>query len=239
MPLIFSHFEGHPDLIYGFSDRGEGSMHRHFEKSNRERYFRKIGIAPDHVVTANLAHGANVAKVSEGVAGTMISDTDGLVTGTKNLFLSATSADCFLLYFYDPAKKAVGIAHGGWRGVLVGIVGNTVSAFEKNFHIDPKDLLVGVAPGIRECHFEIRPDHKKDFGAYAKHISLKNGKVFVNLSGIIIEQLRDAGILREHIEDSGICTHCETEKYFSYRRDKPEVPHLMIGYIGLRDRDEH
>jgi len=164
-----------------------------------------------------------------------MTDVDALITNTPDLYLSATAADCFLLYFYDPIKGAVGIAHGGWRGILVGIVENTVGAFERDFGVAPKDLLVGMAPGIRECHFEISTHDKNLFHRYSEHVSEKNGKAFVNLSGIIIEQLRNAGVLRAHIEDSGICTHCEEEKYFSYRRDKPEVPHLMIGYIGLRD----
>lgn len=213
-------------------------MHRELEKENRRRFFQGEGIDPRRVVAGEQVHGATVAMVAESDARRTVPDVDGLVTDTLDLLLSATAADCFLLYFYDPIKKAVGIAHGGWRGVVAGIVGNTVSAFEKNFNTDPKDLLVGLAPGIRECHFEISAEHKVEFNAYPKHISVKNGKVFVNLSGIIIEQLRSAGVSREHIEDSGICTHCEQEKYFSYRRDKPEVPHLMVGYIGLKNRDQ-
>lgn len=239
MSLTFPHFAGHSDLIYGFSDRGDGSMHRRSQEENRRRFFQKQGVDPSRVVAVGLVHGGAVARVSEDNAGTFVQDVDGLVTDARGLFLSATAADCFLLYFYDPAKSIVGLAHGGWRGVLAGIVENTVDALEKNFGTDSEDLLVGMAPGIRECHFEMSPSDLDLFRAYPKYVSRKEGKVFVNLSGIIIEQLRNAGVSREHVEDSGICTHCEEEKYFSYRRDKPKVPHLMIGYIGLRERDGH
>ncbi|MDO8520499.1 MAG: polyphenol oxidase family protein [bacterium] len=233
MALTFAHFEGHSELLYGFSDRGEGSMHRHLEKENRKRFFQKKGIDPHHVVAVDSVHGGEVVVVSERDAGTLVPSVDALITNTKNLFLSATAADCFLVYFYDPSKEVVGIAHGGWRGVLAGVVGNTINALRVHFGVLPNNLLVGMAPGIRECHFEISSHDKNLFRRYSEYVSEKNGKVFVNLAGIITEQLRNAGVLREHVEDSGICTHCEEEKYFSSRRDKPKEIHVMIGYIGL------
>lgn len=212
-------------------------MHRRSQEENRKRFFQKIGIDHRRIVAAGLVHAAAVAKVSEDAAGTFVSEIDGLVTNTPNLFLSATSADCFILYFYDPAKKAVGIAHGGWRGILAGIVEHTIHTLKTNFDTSTANLLVGMAPGIRGCHFEISYKDKDLFRRFPQHVSEKNGKVFVNLPGIIVEQLQRVGVLRAHIEDSGVCTHCQEEKYFSYRRDKPKEPHVMIGYIGMKNRE--
>lgn len=208
-------------------------MHRHLEKTNREKYFRKVGIDPDRVVTADLAHGAKIVCVSNEAAGTTIVGADGLMTNTTNLFLSATAADCFLVYFYDPVARVVGIVHAGWRGLLAGVVRSMVQTMISNFRIDARNVLVGIGPGIRECHFEISPDDKIKYNAYSDFVLRRNDKIFVDLPGIIKTQLQEYMIPKEYIEDNGACTFCEEKEYFSYRRDKPKEVQPMVGYVGL------
>ena len=102
-----------------------------------------------------------------------------------------------------------------------------------NFKTDTQDILVGIGPGIRKCHFEISPGDKIKYGAYPDFVLERDNKIFIDLAGIIKTQLQDNGILKEHIEDSGVCTYCEEKEYFSYRRDKPKEVQPMVGYIGL------
>lgn len=231
--MLFSQFTKYPNLKYGFSNRADGSMHRYLEKRNREKYFSVIGIDPARVITADLVHGANTVAVSDEEAGTMIVKTDGLVTDTRDLFLSATAADCFLIFFYDPVKNSVGIAHAGWRGLLAGVVENTVDALVKKFGAVSRDLLAGVSPGIRKCHFEISQTDKEKFREYPDFIFEKDGKIFVDLPGIIKTKLRNENISPNHTEDSNMCTYCNEKEYFSYRRDKPKSLQVQVGYIGL------
>ena len=233
MSPTFSQFAGYPDFIYGFSGRSDGSMHRHLEKENREKYFKTLGVDSGRVVTADLIHGANVVGVSGQEGGIIVTKTDGLVTDTRGLLLTATAADCFLLYFYDPLKNVVGIAHAGWRGLLAGIVENTIAGLTQSFGVAPQDLLVSISPGIRGCHFEISPADKEKFKEYSQFVLERSGKVFVDLPGILRIKLLDKGISAKHIEDSEICTHCHEKEYFSYRRDKPKDVQVQIGYIGL------
>ncbi|HEY9585186.1 MAG TPA: peptidoglycan editing factor PgeF [Candidatus Paceibacterota bacterium] len=232
-PLTFKIFERFPNVTYGFSRRVDGSMHRHLEKSNRDTYFRKIHIDPARVVTADQVHGIKVARVFDETAGKMIDGTDGLMTDTKKLYLTATAADCFLLYFYDPTKNAVSIAHAGWRGVLGGIAVNVVGEMMTSFGTKPEDLLVGVSPGIQQCHFEISPKDRKSFARYSDFVSTKDGRVFVDLPSILKIQLVRAMVRTEHIDMSDECTHCNEAEYFSFRRDKPKDVEPMVGYIGL------
>ena len=231
--MLFLKFSPHSNLKYGFSNRKDGSMHRHLEMENRVLYFRRMTINPSRVVTADLVHGGRVERVGDTAANTFISNSDGLITNTENLFLSATGADCFLLYFYDPKKNAVGITHVGWRGLLAGVVKNTAKAFVKSFDTSPQELLIGISPGIRACHFEISSSDKIQYQKYPSFIFERDNKVFVDLAGIIKSQLLDKGVLKKHIEDNGRCTYCNEEEFFSYRRDTPKEVQPMIGYIGL------
>lgn len=233
MSITFAQFSKYPDLTYGFSTRSDGSMHRRLEKANRERYFREIGIDPRRVVTADLAHGTKVAVVSDEAAGNMIGETDALITDTKNLFISVTGADCFPLYFYDPAHKAIGIAHVGWRGLVSGVVPNVVGKMMQSFETEPSVLVVGIGPGIRQCHFDVSPENRALYERYSVCVAEREGKTFVNIPGIIKIQLEQSGVNKEYIQDSESCTYCQEQKYFSFRRDKPKDIQSMAAYIGL------
>lgn len=209
-------------------------MSRHTETENRNKFFNQKNLDPQKVVTADLEHGNKVRLVGKSDAGKMIVSCDGLISDEKNLFLSATGADCFLLYFFDPVKNAIGIAHVGWRGLLSGIVENSVSAFGNNFQSNPADVLVGIGRGIRNCHFEISREDVGLFSNYPEQILNRSDNVFVDLPEIIKTKLLASGIKLENIEDCGECTSCLPDKYFSYRRDKPVRPEVMVGYIGMK-----
>ena len=226
-------FNTFSNLKYGFSNKADGSMHRHLRKENRAKYFEKIGIDPQKVVTADLIRGAKVQRVDESLAGTIVSDTDGLVTDTKDLVLTVTGADCFPVYFYDPARLAIGLIHVGWRGLLKGIVQNTVKVMMDEFKTDPSELIVGIGPGIRDCHFEISPEDEHLYAEYPNFILKKEEGFFVDIPGIIKEQLNRCGLKAENIEDSDLCTFCDSAEYFSYRRDKPSEIEVMAAHIGL------
>jgi polyphenol oxidase len=97
-----------------------------------------------------------------------------------------------------------------------------------------ENILVGIGPGIRACHFEIKEDTLHNYKKYPEFILQKEDRLFVNLAGIIQQQILTMGIQKENIEDSMLCTFCLEEKYFSYRRDKPENVEAMLAYIGLK-----
>lgn len=233
MSFEFSHLTNVQGLQYGFSSKNDGSMNRNIERENRATYFNRIGIGYDNIVTADLVHGANIKKVGSNEKGTYIPDCDGLITNNEGVFLSATGADCFIIYFFDPQHQAVGIGHAGWRGILGGIVANTVSSFIEHMGTSPEALLVGISPGIQACHFEISPDDSKKYDKYPGCIVERDVKTFIDLTSILKQQLQNEGVLENNVEDSGICTYCDKQEYFSFRRDKPEKVQVMTGYIGL------
>lgn len=230
MPVIFSKFAEYPNLNYGFSEKKDGSMERQ-QLANSEAYFKNNGLEPDRIVTAGLVHGSSIAIVGEDAVGVVIQNMDGLVTTSKNIFLSVTGADCFPVYFFDPVTSAVGIAHAGWRGILGGIVPNTIRAMTTHIGSHARDILVGIGPGIGVCHYEIRSEHRERYKDYPDFVKEREGRYFADLAGIISKQLTDAGIEQSRIEDCGTCTYHD-ENYFSARRDKSEPLQLGVGYIG-------
>jgi hypothetical protein len=166
----------------------------------------------------------------------IIKDHDALITDDPNLILSITVADCLPLYFYDPIKKVIGLAHAGWRGVENGISLETVKAFEQNYHSAKFDIQVFIGPHIGACHFEVRGDVAEKFSSWPEFIIFRGEKTFIDLAGIVKKQLLAGGLLKKNINVGPECTYCLPDKYFSFRRDNPgeDQMEVMTAYIGLK-----
>lgn len=238
--LIFNKF---PNLLVSLSKKQDGSMkltgEKKFDKKiiqNQKNFLKKLKININSLVRTKLAHKEKVKIVNKKHKGKIIPQTDGLLTKEKNLFLSITVADCLPIFLYDPQKEIVGLVHCSWRNLAKNILFKTVIKLKKNLKSQPKDILVGIGPGISQCHFEIGEDVALKFKSfYPKEIFLKKDKkIFLNLKEIAKIQLLRAGIKKENIEINPECTFCLKNKYFSWRREKPKILKAMMAVIGLK-----
>lgn len=231
--MKFSLFSSFPDLHYGVSERGDGFMKLAGDglsvRGARSTYFAKEGIHSDQVVSAALVHGTHIECVAFADGGNAFVETDGLVTRDVETFLSVTVADCVPVYFFDPMHRVVGIVHAGWRGAVNGIVSEMIRTLRDDYGCVAANILVGIGPSIRKCHFEITVEIQDQFPFSV--VEERDGRIFVDLVRMITHQLYESGVTQ--IEDSGICTFCHPNRYFSYRRDKPADVEAMVAWIGL------
>lgn len=156
-------------------------------------------------------------------------DTDGAITNKKNIILSTTNADCILLLFFDPVKKVIANTHSGWKGTLQRISVKTVEKMIKEFKCNPKDIICCMCPSIRKCHFEVNIDVKEMFEKEFKNleqidkiIEQKESNKKWNIDTILINKivLEKAGLKKENIIDSGICSVCNSGLIHSFRVEK-------------------
>jgi len=236
--LMFDIFKRYTNLVVVMSTIEDGDLReeeaRAATKVNREAYARKQGIEPRFLIAADLVHGNKVAIVSAADGGIVIPKTDGLLTRDQDIFLSVTAADCLPIFFYDPKREIVGIAHAGWRGLARGVVLNMVEAIREKFGSIESDILVGVGPGIGECHYDVKEEVADQFADFSEAIVYRKEKVFLDLKKIASLQLQNAGLTEKNIEIHPACTYCKGETYFSYRRDRPEKVQAMMAVIGMR-----
>lgn len=235
--MKFKIFDNFPKIYYGMTEKKDGFMNlddsndKEFDliaKGNRNEFI-KNSIKGKLVIPCQI-HGADVKVISDKNQEGM--NVDGLVTAIPGITLSITVADCFPIYFYDPVRQVIGIAHCGWRGVTKNIIKNIIDGFKKSFSSNPKDIYAGIGPGIQNCHFEIKDDVLNQFKKYKDLIKNEgDGSYKVDLEAIIIRQAEKEGIV--NIESSGICTYCESDRFFSYRRDGSPKK-VMMAYIGLK-----
>lgn len=212
---------------------------------NRRRVCAALEISLDRIVQAGQIHnvgvrvvGAEDAGRGAGTRATVLPPSDGLVTDVPNLYLLACFADCVPLLFYDPRRPAVGVAHAGWRGTVLGMAAEMVQAFATHFGTPAAELRVVIGPSIGPCCYQVGPEV---IGATRSALP-GQGELFSHAQGDTAHLdlwqanrafLLKAGVRPEHIETSGLCTMHHASDFFSHRASGGETGRFAA-IIGLR-----
>jgi copper oxidase (laccase) domain-containing protein len=168
-----------------------------------------IGMADHPVITAEQVHGNKIAVLdtcSSGPAGREFPGCDGIITNQRGIALGIHVADCCAVYIVDTQTPAIALVHSGRKGTELGVVTNAITQMAARFGSKPSDLVVQLSPCIRPPHYET------DFAAK------------------IIEQCRAQDVKK--IYDSGVCTACRVDLYYSYRAEK-RCTGRMLALMGM------
>lgn len=240
--LTFPIFEKYNFIKHAFSTRLGGvseneffSMNLGFNRGdhkecvleNYKRLCDAVGICVEDLVASSQDHGTNIRCVGENEKGIGlfkphdIKSVDGLLTDVKNVALVTYYADCTPLYFFDPVKKVIGLAHSGWRGTVNKIGKKMIEKMRTDYSCDEKNILCAIGPTIGKCCFEVGEDVAKEFlklGSFAENF--EDGKYFVDLQEANKKILREAGVPSENITLANVCTSCHSNLLFSHRKTK-------------------
>lgn len=226
--------------------------------SNRCLVTDKLAFPLEAWTCGEQVHGKHVAVVTATERGrglldrqSALQDTDGLVTNVPGVLLTSFYADCVPLYFYDPVKQAVGLAHAGWKGTVAGIAVSMVETMEREYGSRREDIRAAIGPSIGECCYEVDEavmqhvrvwlDEPQGNDEYERSVSRSvytpaaDGKTMLNLKECNRHIMMKAGILPDHIECTTWCTSCHTELFFSYRKENGTTGR-MASWIGLEER---
>ncbi|MEK7790048.1 MAG: peptidoglycan editing factor PgeF [Deltaproteobacteria bacterium] len=163
-------------------------------------------------------------------------EADAMVTKLKGIALTIVTADCIPLLFCDPSKKIIAAAHAGWRGTSANVARMTVQKMIE-WGSDPKNIFVALGPSVQKCCYEVdrRVYDAPFFGEHKnlfEPVSGKKGHWRVSLPHVNREQLKEGGVLKEHIWISPLCTACLGEDFYSYRREG-EKAGRQWSYVAL------
>ncbi len=160
----------------------------------------EIGLGTHAFITAEQVHGAGVAIVEGGAAGTF-AGVDGLITATAGICLGIHVADCGPVYLVDPVRRVIALLHSGRKGTEQAITTIAIRTMQREFGCDPAEMIVQLGPCIRPPHYEI------DFAVE------------------ILRQAREAGVREVH--DCGTCTGANVSRYYSYRVEKGRTGRML------------
>lgn len=198
------------------------------KKENYRRVCAALGCGYEQLALVNYAHGDGIYHAKAEDAGKGIAresdlpDCDAMIVTQPGVTAVTLHADCLPVFFLAPSKEAAGVSHAGWRGVLGRLPAKIAREFIDVYGSDANDLLIGIGPHIGGCCFEVQADvstlFEQEFGKEV--VREEGGKRFVDLQLAVLMQLDEAGIPAANITVSDICTYCETEWFYSHRRDK-------------------
>jgi len=172
---------------------------------------------------------------------------DGVVLNAAGVFPLVITADCTAVGFYDRTTGALGLAHIGLIAAVNRLAVAMVQAMEMSFGARVSDIEVVIYPAIRACHYDlsqsgvwqrIGPAAREQYGLDNRHYA----SGFFDLPGFIVAQLGECGIPAGAIHDSGLCTVCCHDRFFSHvaaGSDKNKTREGRFGaVIGRREQSD-
>jgi len=148
---------------------------------------------------------------------------DGSITSEVGVVCAVLTADCLPVLMCDRGGAHVAAVHGGWRGLVAGVLESAVRSFVAR-GVSPADLLCWLGPAIGPRAYEVGPEVRDalvgagDGVADAGILTAgPHGRWRLDLYGLVRARLCAAGIAE--IFGGDFCTHADQARFFSYRRD--------------------
>jgi YfiH family protein len=237
--LSFKLLSHHP-FVHGVSTIKEGNIDARFSSEakvaiNLKKICGQLNIKKEAVVQMEQVHKTNVLLVDNQHRGKVIKEADGLVTKASGLVLMLRIADCIPIFLVDETKKAIGLVHCGWRGTVGKIILVAVEKMMHEFSSKPEDLRLILGPSIQSCcnYTQDSPIQVK-LPEWKQFIHKENQKFYLDLQGFVIKTALQAGVKRQNIKNTNICTFHEDD-YFSHKQSeiRNEKDERFLSLLGI------
>jgi polyphenol oxidase len=132
----------------------------------------------------------------------VVAGVDGLFTRQKEVALVVRTADCLPVLIYHPELLIVAI-HAGRKGTEEGVVRNTLKEIKKRFGFE-EGFYFWFGPAIcKEC-YQVDRSNNLHYDLLAENLKQIKSEIDINQSKIYYADL---------------CTACNTDLFFSYRKE--------------------
>ena len=203
---------------------------------NREAFAEAIGVDASRFTTCQQVHGSKVVRVTEELVGSgakdfvnTIADTDALITDITDVPLLLFYADCVPVLLADVETGAIGLAHAGWRGTVANIGAKTLTAMVEAFGTKPENVLAAIGPSIGACCYEVDDFVRDQARGYEEFFAAKGGgKYQLDLWGMNVKQLVEAGVPQDNISVAGVCTNDNVDLFCSYRAEQGKTGRMGV-----------
>ena len=177
---------------------------------NRSRLAGSIERDPDGVVMARQVHGSDLRRHNAPQEPRVYADVvkspdrvDAQATSNPDLTPLVMVADCLPVALVGPG--GVAMAHCGWRGLAGGIVAAAAGEVQAE--------AAAIGPGVGPCCYEVG---EEVLTAFEDLDGVARGRM-LDLTAVATALLDRAGVTA--VEASGLCTSCDSELFYSHRRD--------------------
>lgn len=221
-----------PGVVHGYSTRARGDAR---VRTNAEAIVRHLAGRTVPIVRAAQVH-ADVVEIVENATPDAVFGADGLATRTGNIMLEVRVADCVPMLYFDPVARVVAAVHAGWKGTVAHIATHAVARMHE-LGASPQNILVSIGPHIGACCYTVPEERARQFmtgfGDASPVVSQEHGVWHLDIGQANRADLLDAGVLPAHVDAPIVCTSCQSDVFYSYRKDRKETFGEIIGVIGL------
>ncbi|MDX1810904.1 MAG: peptidoglycan editing factor PgeF [Gammaproteobacteria bacterium] len=182
-------------------------------ESNRDRLVKQLNL-PAKPVWLTQVHSDHVVQLpcNTGV------EADAAYSNQPGQVCVVMTADCLPVLFTNKPGTEVAAAHAGWRGLVNGVLENTLQQFQSA----PADILVWLGPAIGPAAFEVGDEVRQAFlkshsQTEQAFTAGKGDKWFADIYALAQIRLQAVGVT--HIYGGGFCTYTDRERFYSFRRD--------------------
>lgn len=143
------------------------------------------------------------------------------------------TADCLPILLCNQEGTQIAAIHAGWRGLANGLIANTLKALT----LKDQHFLAWLGPAIGPQKFEVGQDVYDLFCAQqtANHRAFLRTSPTTWLANIYeLARIQLQALQVYQIFGGNYCTYTETDKFFSYRRDKGKTGR-MASLIWIED----
>ena len=179
------------------------------ENRDRLKIWLKL---PSDPLWLNQVHGTGIIDAARAMSR---QSADASYSFKPGVVCSIMTADCLPILFYNRKTQLVAVAHGGWRGLLNGVIEATLA-------VAGADCTAWLGPAIGPGAFDVGAEVREAF--VQKDVRLQY--VFTRLDTTLYRAdifaiarfiLQSQGLNR--IYGGEYCTYSDPDRFFSYRRD--------------------
>ena len=207
---------------------------------NRQRLAEKVGIPLNHWVFCRQSHTDQLRKVTSHDRGRGafdhedgIRDCDALYTTDEDTVLAFVHADCVPVLLVEPDKHLIAAIHAGWPGTLKEITTKVIQELQIKEQINPSQLRVYLGPAVSYASSLITENiqpylEKMSFNPQEFVTLFPNNQAKIDIRGLNIKMLLDAGVQYENITNLDIDTYLNDDLCFSFQRNGVTGRHITF-----------
>lgn len=218
---------------YGFGNYGEFNINPYCGDEpeavaeNLKALAGELGIGVERIIMPHQVHRTELGKIDERFLSlpkegqkAELDGVDGLMTDLRGVCVGVSTADCIPILLAAENGRAVCALHSGWRGTVMNIAARGVETMCREYGCEPSEIRAVIGPGISLQAFEVGDEVYAAFagaGFDMRRVARKYQKWHIDLPLCCQTELEEAGLRRQNIELSGVCTYANVADYFSAR----------------------
>lgn len=193
-----------------FTGRAEGDLS---SDAGDARLARQRAVSDRAWRTAKQVHGAGVVVVDRTTPDGSAGEADALVTADRDVAVAVRIADCAPVAL--AADGVVAMVHAGWRGLVAGVLEETVKQMRE---LGATSIDGALGPCVHAECYEFGPDDldavAATFGPTVRATSAA-GTPALDVPAAVRAALEALDVPLAH--DAAVCTACDADAYWSHR----------------------